>query len=134
MKQIDADPCTFVGDIDGFKIYLALYVDDGLILTKSKSVIEKILSNLSENFEITFGDARCYIGIEMKRNGESISITQQAFINKSLRKFNMLECKNSSVPAEPGNSLRKPIDTREIDETLKNIPYREAVELFCILP
>ncbi|KAG5879152.1 hypothetical protein JTB14_033357 [Gonioctena quinquepunctata] len=89
--------------------------------------MEKILSNLSEDFEITIRDAKCYIGIEMKRNGVSISITQQAFINKSLRGFNMLGCKNSSVPAEPENSLIKPIDTRETDETLKNIPYREAV-------
>ncbi|KAG5899108.1 hypothetical protein JTB14_021611 [Gonioctena quinquepunctata] len=102
MKQIDADPCIFVGDIDGIKLYLALYVDDG-----SK---KNIVKTVSEDFEITIGDARCYFGIEMKRNGVSISITQKALINKSLRKFNMLECKNSSVPAEPGNSLRKPID------------------------
>lgn len=125
MKQTDADPCIFLGCIDGFKVYISLYVDDGLILTKSKYVIEKILSYLRTDFEITIGDAKCYVGFEIERNRlrNEMFICQESFITKALKKFNMSECVSSSIPAEPGTRMKKP----DANNNSFTAPYREAI-------
>ena len=43
MKEIDADSCIFYGIYDGYEVYLALFVDDGLVAAKSLKVIDSII-------------------------------------------------------------------------------------------
>lgn len=40
----------YVGIYDDCKVYLALFVDDGIIAAKSMDVIEKIISEISKEF------------------------------------------------------------------------------------
>ena len=121
---IDADKCIFVGFIFGFIIYLALYVDDGLLICKSKLAIEKVLSELKKEFEITSGDADEFVGMEISRDREkrTIKISLAAYIRKLLAKFGMSDANPSSTPAEPGLYLR-----RNNGSERHNFPYREAV-------
>lgn len=50
------------------KVYIALYVDDGLIFASSRETLNKILNALRENFEMTEGKAEVFVGMEIKRN------------------------------------------------------------------
>ncbi|KAG5888931.1 hypothetical protein JTB14_006299 [Gonioctena quinquepunctata] len=113
-------------NIDGDIIYLALFVDDGLILTKSNDTVQKLLAHLEMNFEITRGDAKCFIGIELwrDRRNKQIGITQQCFVKKILKKFNMSDCSPSNIPFQPGLQLQ---NDSNVNEEPPNIPYREAV-------
>lgn len=44
-KEIDADKCIFVGKYNQHIVYIALFVDDGLVACKSREVIDIIMSN-----------------------------------------------------------------------------------------
>lgn len=39
-----ADRCLYVGNVDKNKVYLLLYVDDGLILSKSKDSLNTVMN------------------------------------------------------------------------------------------
>lgn len=41
----DNDKCVFIGRIDDFQIYLCVHVDDGLLISKSKSAIFQCLTS-----------------------------------------------------------------------------------------
>jgi len=64
--------------LGGEYIYLLLYVDDMLIVSKSKSVINKFKKDLSSEFEMKdLGKAKKVLGMEIerdRRNGK-ISLT-----------------------------------------------------------
>lgn len=55
-KGSTADPCIFVGQVNNEPVYLALFVDDGLVAAKSKKTLDLIASGLSENFKIKVDD------------------------------------------------------------------------------
>ncbi|GLV46551.1 hypothetical protein CBL_21308, partial [Carabus blaptoides fortunei] len=78
------DPCVFYGTVDGYELYLLLYVDDGLILSKSSEAIHKLLNHTKRSFEMTIGRCQCYVGTEIRRDRckKKIYIGQQAYIKK----------------------------------------------------
>lgn len=53
-------------------------MDDGLVLCKSSTILEKILSELGSTFEVTVGDSGYFYGMEIERNyeREEIRISQ----------------------------------------------------------
>lgn len=124
LVNIESDKCVFIGVVEGSKVYLALYVDDGLIMSKSESAIKYVLDYLENNFKITVGCADEFLGFEIKRNREcrQLKICQSGYIKRTLGKFNMLEANPANVPAEPGMFLQK--QTPKLDH---KIPYREAI-------
>lgn len=42
LKETNADKCVFFGEFEGSEVYLALFVDDGIIAAKSLKVVESI--------------------------------------------------------------------------------------------
>lgn len=54
----------FVGEVKNFKVYLARYVDDGLVICKSQDAINAVLSYLQNNFQITVNEANEFVGME----------------------------------------------------------------------
>lgn len=117
------DKCVFIGVIDNHTIYLSIYVDDGLLISKNKSAIFKVLDYLITHFQITSEIANDYVGFEIERNREKrvLKISQTGYINQILAKFGMNDAHKLSVPAAPGLKLQK------TEESSSNLPYREAI-------
>lgn len=46
LSQTDADPCVFTGYVNGEKVKLILYVDDGLIMSQNLTAIDNVLHEL----------------------------------------------------------------------------------------
>lgn len=65
-----ADKCIFRGCVESTDVYLALFVDDGLISADSCRALESIIKSLRNAFEITIGDGRIFVGIQIERNRE----------------------------------------------------------------
>ncbi|CAG4958833.1 unnamed protein product [Colias eurytheme] len=110
------------GHVNGIKVYLLLYVDDGLIISKDKSVIDKVISQLKENFEVKTMEPRNFVGLQIERSKGHLFIHQTKYIEKLLIKFNMNNANGCSIPIDPHTSLIKKKVTLE-----ERIPYREAV-------
>jgi len=123
--QSKADPCVFSGSIDEIKVILLLYVDDGLTLTKCKNTLERVLSHLSQKFEVTRCSDRHYVGMEIHRDRkrQAIFINQSSYIQKVIEKFNMQGSKSVSTPADSNIVLTKASDEEQKIVFL----YRQAI-------
>lgn len=53
LRATDADTCVFVNYEKN--LYLAIYVDDGLITAQNEDDMKKIINELQKEFEITIG-------------------------------------------------------------------------------
>ena len=80
------DPSVYYNKLpSGEYIYLLLYVDDKLIVSKSRSAIDKQKKNLSFEFEMKdLGEAKKVLGMEIEwdRKGGKISLTQNKEFGK----------------------------------------------------
>lgn len=121
-----ADKCIHRAIINGNVVYLAFFVDDGLILSDSINSIKLILDGLSKAFEISVGNASLFVGMQIVRDrtNKSMFIHQTAYLTRILKKFNMLDAKPVSIPADPHSVLTE--DKTESYESC-NVPYREAI-------
>ena len=81
-RPISADSSILHGQINSEKIYLAIYVDDGLILARNSSTINSILNIINGKFKITTRNLENFLGMEITDDQYEISINQN-----SLRKF-----------------------------------------------
>ena len=113
-------------------IYLLLYVDDILLISKSKSNISELKQMLSTNFDMKdLGPAKKILGmsIERDRDNFSLKVHQHDYLLKTVRKFGMHNCKPVSVPLSSHFVLTKsqsPIENSKIIK-MENVPYSNAI-------
>lgn len=122
-KRSNADQCVYIGIIKGFKCYLCLYVDDGLLFCKDKSIMMEVINDLQTNFDLkVYPTLTTFVGMQIEKQEDCIVVHQRKYIDQLLKKFNMLDANPNSVPADPNVKLQK------ADAAPKNsYPYREAV-------
>lgn len=127
MRQTSADPCVFIGggSKDDELIILALYVDDGIIFARSKHMIDRLLKYLSKHFDIKKLDSRCFLGIELFRDDNGITLHQRTYAQRILERFGMENSRAVATPLEVGHALHKH-ETLAQDAVL-DVPYAEAI-------
>jgi Reverse transcriptase (RNA-dependent DNA polymerase) len=84
-------------------IYLAVYIDNLLIVGPDKGKIQKIKDALSKRFQMTdLGPYTYYLGISVRRDRltRSLWLYQKGYIKKVLREFSMWECKLVITPID----------------------------------
>lgn len=126
LKCSQADQCIFVGQVNGETVYLALFVDDGLVAAKTESTLNYIASKLSEAFQIKIGDSSSFVGMQIERDrvNKTLAIHQSAYFEKTIEKFGMREAKSISISIDPHVVLYL---VEENDEQLSIVLYREAI-------
>ena len=69
------------------------------------------------------------IKIEQNRTSESISVSQEAYIDKMMSQFHLEDSKTHTTPIDPNIQLTKDQCSSTDDEkvTMSKIPYREAI-------
>lgn len=123
-KPSSTDPCTYTYAVKGGEIViLSIYVDDILIASKDKELIEKTKREIAAKFELRdLGQLKYCLGInfEKKENG-NIKLHQRMYIEQSLEKYGLKDCKSSTTPIEVGLKLIK-AKTCE-----KDLPYQSLI-------
>ncbi|KPJ19636.1 Retrovirus-related Pol polyprotein from transposon TNT 1-94 [Papilio machaon] len=117
-----ADQCVYVGQVNEIKCYLCLYVDDGLLISKERLILKKIVNELQTHFDLKTCSSNNFVGMQIERNKEHIFIHQTKYIEKILEKFNMDSANPNSIPSDPHIKLQKGDAV-----PARNLPYREAV-------
>ena len=125
-SECEADGCIFSGEFEGHQVFLALFVDDGLLACKSSDILNKILTELNNEFAITVGDASYFVGLQIARDRckKSMFINQSVYIEHILSKFGMSAAKSMSMPADPNVHLHA-ADPDSMSAC--DAPYREAI-------
>lgn len=98
-EPINADLGIFVRS----GVYIAIYVDDLLVIGPSIAEIKKIKRSLRNRFQMTdLGPCSYYLGMSIRRDRQNriIYLSQEAYIHKILHQFGMDNCAPVSTPIE----------------------------------
>lgn len=131
MDRSPADECLYIGQRDGEFIYLLLYVDDGMVISKSKSVLQSFIADLGKAFEVKVNEPRYFIGFEIERDRteRSLRLYQYKYISRLIERFQMIDAKVLSVPMDPCVRYSKAMcpTTDEERKEMKNKTYNELL-------
>ena len=106
--------------------------DDFAITGTPTSRVSKFKSDLSNHFEMTdLGELAWILGIQVKRDriSKTITLSQAAYIDSVVKRFNLESASPLQTPIDPSVHLSKdqsPATPRQFDD-MRNVPYREAV-------
>lgn len=126
------DSCVYYNKTDsGCFLYLLLYVDDMLIACKEKEAIRSLKCMLRSEFEMKdLGPARKILGMEIHRSGSEglLFLSQTSYVEKLLKRFNMMDAKPVSTPIARHFKLSSNLAPKTDDEInlIRHIPYSSA--------
>lgn len=118
LKQCVSDPCLFVGGTDD-KTIIGIYVDDGMIIAPSVAEINAIMNELKREFEMSECKFGLFLGMEIEKNADGISIGQRCYAERVLEKYRMESSHPVSTPCNYLPNYVLPLKEK--------FPYREAV-------
>lgn len=125
-KPTPADPCLYYSYYKDKIVFIALYVDDCIIMAP-RGCSKPIKELIAKAFPFKdLGPATSVLGIEMLRNRDKgkLYLRQKGKIEEALVKFNMANCKPVNTPIITGLTLVK-ID--RTDPKVQAYPYRTAI-------
>ncbi|MCO5600644.1 hypothetical protein L7F22_054759 [Adiantum nelumboides] len=107
-------------------LFLAIYVDDILILSNSQYAIDKAKGELQASFSmIDMGTLHYCLGIQVLQDPSKglIRISQQTYIQSLLTKFNMSSCKGVETPLPTSLKLKQPDSTLTVSTETQSFPF-----------
>ncbi|EPZ37091.1 hypothetical protein O9G_005746, partial [Rozella allomycis CSF55] len=131
-KRCKADYCVYTKRVRDKIIIIALYVDDIIIAANCAELLKETKEYLAQQYKIKdLGKLNWCLGvhIEQDEKNKEIRMSQEAFIDETLRKFGFEDCAGIATPMEKG--IYYSADQSPKNETEKarmaSIPYREAI-------
>ena len=122
MSAMPIHVCFNLND-KGHRIFVVLYVDDGLVAWENSEDVERLIDDLQSEFKITTLSASNFLGLQIITLPDgSISINQAEYTKKILERFNMFECNKIATLIERDDSAG---DSNNMINA--HVPYREAV-------
>jgi hypothetical protein len=127
-----ADACVYYLHQDAEVVYIALYVDDLLLLSSSLQRLLNIKKTLAASYEMKdLGEVRHILGIQVHRDRQArvLSIDQSAYIKTIVTRFGMWESKPVMTPMDPGTKLSKAQCPATSDEkqAMDKVPYQACL-------
>lgn len=117
-----ADPCLFIRKRGENQLYIALYVDDGLVASTNNIELDDFLKALQTEFKVSHKNLSYFLGLEISQedNG-TIKIDQKSYTRRILKRFGMDNCRAVSTP------IIDPSQNRSVPKEDNGFPYRQAV-------
>lgn len=129
---INADPCIYLKKERNQLIVIVVYVDDILILSRSKKSIEDLRDRLKKSFDVNdLDELKHCLGMDFERRENGIHVYQAGYIQDVLRRFRMMDCNSVSTPLDASTKLYTSEPWDEHDG--KRPPYRELVRALLYL-
>ena len=124
-KKTEKDHCFYTGSCKNCILYLLLYIDDIIIAGQKEIQIQEIVDALESEFSMTdIGEVGSFLGIKIKQTSKDLFLSQRAYMEKLLARFEMTNCNPSKSPMK-ANSEKQEDDDGEVVVEIK--PYREVV-------
>nr|GFD04601.1 retrotransposon protein, putative, Ty1-copia subclass [Tanacetum cinerariifolium] len=113
-------------------VFLILYVDDILIMGNKIPRLKEVKDYLGKYFSMKdLGEAAYIPGIKIykDRSRQLIGLSQSAYIDKILKKYNMHNSKKGYLPMEVKHVLSNELCASTPEEVayIKKVPYASAV-------
>ena len=123
-RKGNADECFYTRKLNQDIVYILIYVDDFIISCKNEFFINEIIETMKTRFKINnLGNISYYLGIEIRKGDSGIfQLSQENYINKILKRFDMEEAKESKIPIDTG--YFKILNNNPLEN---NSTYRQAI-------
>ncbi|CAG7718015.1 unnamed protein product, partial [Allacma fusca] len=101
------DNCLFIYQYgENTRIYIAIYVDDGLMAGNDARLMDSILEDLSKKFELKItSDVKKFLGLEISRDKRGIMVHQEDYIQTLAKRFGLENCKSVGIPLQSYREL-----------------------------
>ncbi|GJV43656.1 retrotransposon protein, putative, ty1-copia subclass [Tanacetum coccineum] len=126
------EPCVYKKASGSIIVFLILYVDDILLIGNNIPMLQDVKSWLGKCFTMkNLGEAACILRIKIYRDRSRrlIALNQSAYIDKTLKRYNMDTSKRGTILMQPNVDLSNtqgpstPVKVKR----MKGIPYASAV-------
>jgi len=102
-KQLTVDAGVFIYLKDNETVIVVIYIDDALFIGKNKLLVNKLKGDFMKHWECRdLGDFKEFLRMNICRERHKIFITQTAYLDKVLKKFNMFNAQVASTPLPEG--------------------------------
>ena len=94
----------------GKVIIFVVYVDNGMVTGTSISLINKFKQDMNAKYQLTdLGTVNWLLSIKITHNfiNKTMSLSQHAYINAIITRFNFNDLKPSEIPIDPSALLSK---------------------------
>ena len=96
---------------------MLIYVDDIVLNGNCKGEMVYLKKLLSKEFEIKdIGQPRYFLGMEVARSSQGISISQRKYVLDLLKETGMIVCKPVETPMAPNTKLEAQTEGTTIDQ------------------
>lgn len=103
-KPSKNDSCLYVRRSKGKTAYIAVYVDDFVIVCESEREYEDIIKQLNRHFKVvSLGNIKFFLGIQVTQTEKHVALNQRAYIKKLLSRFGQEDAKPFTIPMDPGH-------------------------------
>ena len=110
LTPLDKDNCVYLHRSNGEAIIICLYVDDLFLFTASTRLLKQFKEGLKVKFEMEdLGEAKLVLGMQITRDRakRSLTISQQAYLEKLMERLGMMGMNAVSTPMVPNAILTK---------------------------
>jgi hypothetical protein len=109
LKAGDADPCLFVGDVDSERIIVTVYVDDLLVMARTRAATDAFVLQLQGKYSLSDkGDARSILGMTVARDrpARAIYLQQRHYVETLVDTFLAPDARSKGAPMKSRLNLR----------------------------
>jgi len=101
-SRLTSDPCVYIKREGDEISIITVWVDDLLLFSSTDELMTKTKNYIKSVWEVTdIGEPNKIVGIEITINENSISISQQKYVENILRKENMKDANPVGTPLDP---------------------------------
>ncbi|MCO5606637.1 hypothetical protein L7F22_060825 [Adiantum nelumboides] len=125
-RRFQSDANVYNDNTFNTLLFLAIYVDDILLISNSHSALDAAKAELSSSFSMTdMGAVHYCLGIQVFQHPSTgvIKISQQSYIKSLLQKYHMFACKGVETPHPTTLKLHQSDVTSTLTADLASFPY-----------
>ena len=101
-----ADSSLFIYKDGPIIAFLLLYVDDIVLTGNNSFFLNQLITSLSQVFELKdMGMLHYFLGLQITRSSQGLTLTQTKYATDLLTKHNMLNCSPCKTPCVPNTRL-----------------------------
>lgn len=100
-RQNPADHSVYTKETGNEKTIMIIWVDDLIIAASNEKAMKEVKEMLSVRFKMKdLGRLKYFLGIDFIQSDESVTMSQETYVNKILKRFNMQNCKPRETPCD----------------------------------
>jgi hypothetical protein len=131
-RRSQIDQAVYYRRSEDEHMVVTVSVDDMAITSKYLKHIQHFKDQLHERFEISdLGELTWLLRLKIERNRQArtITLSQMAYIDTILARFQMQDAKSAQTPMNPGTvlSIDQCPSTHAECEDMKDVPYQQAI-------